>query len=315
MYLPVNYKQINVGAGLYNPSPVKSYNNEVFDFWVRSLFQRACSTIIFERFPYSEKVLDFLYWCVFRFGFVVFFDIPEMGFSFQPANLSGYDFYYQFTTALVSNPALKGKSLEFTIGKDCEVLKLTPDYMGIFDIIYYYAEKLASLDNGINMSIINGKLAYILGAKNKTTAQALKKITDFIQQGKPTVVFDLKLLHEDGDNDDPFQVVELNPKNVYLTTDQLRDFQTILNNFDCEIGIPTIPYEKKERMVTSEAESRVIDSTSRSVIWFDCLSKSLKDVNRMFGTDLGVRMRYADSFNDKSVDTVDNEQKEGEANE
>ena len=307
MYLPLNYEKINVSAGTYNPSPVKSYNNQVFDFWVRALFQRACSTIIFDDLPFNEKVRDFLYWVTFRNGYAAFFDIPEMGFSFQPASLSGYDFYYQPTDALVTNPAIN-RTLKFKIGVDCEILKLTPDYMGIFDIIYYYAEKLASLDNGINMSIINAKLAHVLGAKNKTAAQALKKITDFIQQGKPTVIVDLKLMNDDSDDESPFQVIELNPRDAYLTTDQLKDFQTILNNFDCEIGIPTIPYQKKERMVTSEAESRIIDSTSRSVIWFNCLRDSLKDINAMFGSNISVRLRYADSYadgSDKDKDTSD----------
>ena len=36
---------------------------------------------------------------------------------------------------------------------------------------------------------------------------------------------------------------------VFEFIDKLRDIQTVLNSFDNEIGIPTVPYEKKERMV------------------------------------------------------------------
>lgn len=293
MYAPINYQKINTGAGFYNPSTVKAYNNEVFDFWFRALFQRACSTQILT-VPWDGDVRDFLYYCLFRFGFVPVFDLPEYGFTFNPGTLSGCNWYYQFTNALVSNPALS-RSLDLEIGNDCEILKLTPDYCGVFDVIGYYAEKLASMDNAINMSIINSKLAYLIASKNKAAAEALKKIFDNINKGNPAVFFDKKILTDEDDNVDPFVFLDRHVKESYILTDQLRDFQTILNDFDCEVGIPTIPYQKKERMVTSEAESRVIDAQSRSIVWFECLKESMQVINDHYETSLDVRLRYADA--------------------
>lgn len=292
MYEPINYEKINIGAGFYNPSPVKAYNNDVFEFWFRALFQRATSTQILT-VPWDGPVRDFLYYCLFRFGFVPVFERAEFGFTFNPGTLYGYDWYYQFTHSLVTNPAL-GESLDLEIGKDCEILKLTPDYCGVFDVIGYYAEKLSSIDNAVNMSIINSKLAYLVGAKNKAAAEALKKIFDNINKGNPAVFFDKKILMDDDTDTDPFVFLDRHVKESYVLTDQLRDFQTILNDFDCEIGIPTIPYQKKERMVTSEAESRVIDAQSRSIVWFECLKESMQVINDHYGTDLQVELRYAD---------------------
>ena len=60
------------------------------------------------------------------------------------------------------------------------------------------------------------------------------------------------------------------------------------NNFNTEIGIPTVPYEKKERMVTSEAESKQIESLARATIWIDTLNNSFIKVNEMFGTNISV---------------------------
>ena len=87
-----------------------------------------------------------------RFGYVAVFDNPEMGLVFNPASITGINFWYQPTRAVISNPALK-KSLELEIGKDCELLKLTPDYFGIFDIINLHAEKLALLEKLKNEEI------------------------------------------------------------------------------------------------------------------------------------------------------------------
>jgi len=290
-YVPFNYDEINVVAGRYMPSQVKAYNNKTFIFWTRALFQRACSTLQFD-LPdeWQGDRKDFFYYCLFKYGYVAVFDDKTYGFSFQPCNLNGFDFYYQPTEATVANPKL---NKTFKIHKDCELIKLTPDYGGVWDIIEYYAEKLSSLDNAINMSIINNKFGWILGARNKAAAEALKKIMDKINAGEPAVIYDSILQNDRTDKDVPFQLFDRpNLKQSYITTDQLMDFQTILNNFDTEIGIPVIPYQKKERMVTSEADSKIIDSTSRSVLWFETLTSSIGLVNSHFGSELSVKMRF-----------------------
>lgn len=306
MYTPLNYDQINALAGSYNPSPVKAYNNKTFAYWERSLFQRACSVVVSE-LPedWTGTVKDFLYYCLFRFGYLPIFERPEVGFTFQPAGLSGYDWYYQPTTAIVSNPLLT-ESLELKIGKDCELLKLTPDFMGVWDIISYYAEKLSTLDNAINMSLINNKFAFILGARNKVAGQALKKMLDKINKGEPAVIYDMKLLNDPTDKEEPFQVWERKGslKESYLTTEQLQDFQTIINSFDAEIGIPTIPYQKKERMVTSEADSRQNDSKARATIWIECLQSSADKVKKLYpDITLNFKLRYEQEEEDEQLKT------------
>ena len=306
MYTPLNYDQINALAGCYNPSPVKAYNNKTYSYWERSLFQRATSVVVSE-LPDDWKgtIKDFLYYCLFRFGYVPIFERAEVGKTFQPAGLSGYDWYYQPTKAIVSNPLLK-ESLELKIGTDCEILKLTPDFMGVWDIISYYAEKLSTLDNAINMSLINNKFAFILGARNKVAGQALKKMLDKINKGEPAVIYDMKLLNDPTDKEEPFQVWERKGslKESYLTTEQLQDFQTIINSFDAEIGIPTIPYQKKERMVTSEADSRQNDSKARATIWIECLQSSAEQVKKLYpDITLNFRLRYEQEEEDELIQT------------
>lgn len=291
-YIPLNYDKLNKTAGHYFPSMVKSYNNAAFKFWERSLFQRAQSVIKADGLPdeWHGNNRDFFFYCILRFGFVCVFDSEEFGLSFQPCTLKGIDFYYQPTSVIVSNPML---SAEFEIGKDTELIKLTPDFYGITDIVTYYAEKLAVLDNAINMSLINNKFAYFLGARNKGMAQALKKMLDKINKGEPAIVYDQRILNDTTDKDVPYQFFERqNLKQSYLTTDQLQDFQTIINSFDTEIGIPTVPYQKKERMVEDEANSKTYDAVSRSTIWIETLNDSASKVNSMFGTNINFNLRF-----------------------
>lgn len=295
MYFPLNYDMLNLIDGTHTPAMIKSKNNKSFWFWERSLFQRACSVLIADSLPdaWNGTVKDFLYYCLFKLGYVAVWNSPEFGDAFQPANLKGYDFYYRPTKAIITNPVFT-ESLELEIGKGCQILKLTPDYMGIWDIIDYYAEKMSQLDNAINMSIINGKFSFILGARNKVAGQALKKVMDKIDKGEPAVIYDMKLLNDPTDKDMPWQMLDLgNIKEKYLTTMQLQDFQTLLNNFDAEIGIPTVPYAKKERMVTDEAQSRQMDATSRSQIWLDTLNASAEVIKELYPQiDIKFSLRF-----------------------
>ena len=295
-YLPFNYEEINLIQGTYFPSTIKNRNNHAVHFWERAFFQRACSTLILTMPEEWQENKDLMYWCLFAYGFVGCGTLPDLGRWFNPGTLNGYDFYYRPKNFILANPYYK-EAKEMEIGTECEVIKLTPDYRGIWDIITYYADKMAQMDVAINTAIINSKFAYIVGAKNKAAAEVLKKLFDKVNSGEPAVFFDKKLANDGTDKEEPWQVLfRDNLKQSYLVTDLLRDFQTIINDFDTEIGIPTIPYEKKERMVTSEAESKQIDATSRSIIWYDTLTDSFERANKFLGLSgdnaLKVELRY-----------------------
>ena len=304
-YIPLNYDQLNLVQGGFTPSCIKGKNNAAYRFWLRSLYQRACSVIDFA-LPdaWQGDVKDFFYYIMIKFGYSAVWDDPDLGTVFNPCALSGFDFYYRPTRCIIANPALKS-SIDRNIGDNMEVLKLSPDYAGIWDILSYYAEKLALLDNAINISLINNKYSFMLAAKNKAAGEALKKMLDKINQGDPAVIFDRKLADDPASKSEPWQFWNRgNLKESYLTTDQLRDFRTILNDFDNEIGIPTIPVEKKERMITDEANSRKADSMSRCRLWVETFNSSAKAVNDAFGLNLKATLNYERSGEDVT-DAID----------
>lgn len=285
-YTPLNYQNLNSLAGRYAPSMVKAYNNATYAYWERSLFQRAVSrikTTLPEEWEGTKR--DFLLYCLLKIGFVFVSRSDSLGYWFNPGSLYGIDFYYQPTEFILANPNAEklGLNSRYELHTEGELLKFMPDYMGIFDIISYYAEKLSTLDNAINMSIINNKFSFILAAKNKSTAEALKKIFDKINKGEPAVFVDKILMNDPNDQTTPFQFIELQKlKDNYITDKQLIDFQTILNSFDAEIGINTVPYQKAERFVSAEANSRQNDSQARIMTAIECLKSSIKDIKKIY---------------------------------
>lgn len=313
-YIPFNYEQINIAAGSYNPSPVKAYNNKTFAFWARSLFQRALSNVEITVPDYwNGTIFDFFCYCLFKFGFLAVFNDDRFGTVFQPASLGGFDFYYAPTYAIITNPALK-KSLQLSIGNAvndsirtdgvCEILKLTPDYYGIYDIVEHYAAKLSELDNSIDMSLINNKFAFFLGAKNKAMGEALKKMLDKVNKGEPAVIFDMKMADDPNTKNVPWQSWDRDLKKTYITTDQLADFKTLLHQFDSEIGIKTLPIEKKERMIDAEARATDDDAISRSELWIRTFNESAKAVNDRFGLNLSMKRREVSDNGELDLDRI-----------
>lgn len=306
-YTPLNYEQLNNIEGHMQPSMMKYCNAITYGYWQRALYQRAISTIEFDGLPehWQGAVKDFFYWCIFAYGYVGVFDTTEFGLSFQPGGLYGFDLYYQPTELIVANPKLNKR---FKIHEETELIRLCPDYRGVWDIISYYAMLLSQMDSGINSSIINNKFAYLLGAKNKAAAETLKKIFDKIAAGEPAVVYDSSLLAQDSQSkEDPLTFLERsNLKQSYITTDLLMDRSTLLASFDAEIGIRSLPYNKKERLVTAEAESREQDSTARLDVWKATLDSSLLLVNNMFGTNITAKLTYDEKEDLDNVASEDN---------
>lgn len=293
------------------PSTYHTVKSLEYQFFFRSLLQKIDSSIIFTGLPkgFSD---DLLHFCLWVRGYVVFFETnrkdlakfgdnkPGKNIVFQPCFAGGeLDFYYEPTKAYVANPHMKYQN-EFTLGKDALLLKLTPDCFyrgGVLDIIDFYTRKLAELSKGIDMSIINSKFGFIASASNEAQAATLGAVMDALQAGNPLVIYKDTL--NDGDEiiprKEPFETFVQELKKNYVLTEQLGDFQTILNSFYTEIGLP-VAIEKKERIITSEADFASAQSQARISCWVQTLKESLEAINEKFGLQIGVE--YARETND-----------------
>ena len=295
--------------GMQIPSTYYKEKSIAYRYWFRSLIHKIDSSIVFTNLPkgWSNDFFMFCLWCK---GFVLVFktdrkdlqQFGENGIVFNPCTLGGYDFYYQPTFAIVANPHMPSKfnyKFEFE-GKDKEkaaLLKLTPDFLGVLDIIDYYASKLAELSKGIDMSIINSKFGLIASASNEAQAATLKSVMDELQKGNPLVVYKDQLKESDEiiPRKEPFEIWIQELKKNYILTEQLADMQTILNSFYTEIGLP-VAIEKKERMITSEMDVASAQSQARIACWVETLRESLEIINEKF--NLNIEVSYAREIND-----------------
>ena len=304
---------IDLLENLHIPN-VYQKKSEAYKYWFRSLLHKIDSAIIFEGLPKGWNN-DFFMFCLWARGFVVVFQTKRKellkfgkdGVVFQPCTLSGKrDFYYQPSEVIIANPYVNLSNSHFKLGNKARLLKLTPDFLGVLDILDFYATKLAELSKSIDMSIINSKIGLIATASNEAQSATLKAIYDKLLKGEPLVVYDD--VNKDSDEvmprKTPFDMWIQELKKNYILTEQLGDLQTILDSFYTEIGLP-VATEKKERLITSEANFASAQSQARISCWVETLKECLEDINKDF--NINIEVSYA-CKNDNTGDRIRTEQ-------
>lgn len=276
-----------------------------YKYWFRSLLQKIDSSIVFKGLP-EDWPQDYFLFCLWSLGYVAIFRSERFGdtktkVAFAPATVSQYDFYYQPVKALVCNHLFEK---QFTIHKDCEILKLTPDCYwkgGCLDIIDWYATRLAELTKGIDMGLINAKVPLMGIPKNQAAAQQLKAIYDKVQAGEPLVLFDDKSdkFDEVMPSKEPFFSWTNNFRETYIVPELLENMETIMNQFYMEIGLP-VPntQDKKAHLLQSEVDFQSVQSQARLKTWVTTLNESFEYINAMFGLNLEVEIDEKRTQND-----------------
>lgn len=290
MGIPVDYTYINAANGQKNPSTIHSQNIALTKFFERYLiddFLGQWEVKLPETWAYNYTMYTLVY-----FGFLAVINTDKFGVIPQHCNLYGFDVMYQPTTAQIINPLIPN-AIDARIHRDTELIKLFPDFGGIYDLIQFYAEKMALLSEGIDVNIINSKLSYIIGVDNKSSAETFKKTIDKVTSGESCVVTGKELFSEDGTP--MWSTFAQNLKQNYIASQQLEDLKKLKLMFDTDVGIPNANTEKKERLTDDEVNSNNVETQTKIELIADSLEESAKRVNKMFGTNISFKLKFKES--------------------
>lgn len=288
MDVPVFYHDENIITAMNSPGIVHCKNTDLVRFFKRYLYQTAISTIKV-KIPATWNRDYFLY-TLFSFGYIAIVNTNKYGVICQACGLYGHDIYFAPTNATISNPLLKG-ILSPRIHVQCEVLKLTPDYVGIDDLVTYYANKLALCGETVDTNLINTKLAYIFVAGGKAQADTFKALYDDIASGNPAAVVDRKLLNDDGSLN--IEMFNQQLRQTYIAGDVLSDMRKIEQEFLTKIGIPNSNTDKRERLITDEVNSNNVETQTLIDLWLESLTAGAEKANKMFpGINISFEKRY-----------------------
>lgn len=292
---PIPFDEISLFKASHTPNTL-IYSSEAYFYFFRSLYDRLWSR--WEVTLPEDWNKEYFMFTILLNGHVEVFNTPKYGTICQCGSLHGVGLYYQPTRVNVVHANLFKYNMK--IGKDCEIIKIEPDYRGVFDILDFYAKKLATLDGTINQSIINTRLAYIFGAKTKGASELIKHAMERVQAGEPTVVIDALNKNDMAlKGDEPFSFVDFKVSQNYITDKLLNDYRSIYNQFDTEIGLPNVQTEKKERLISDEVNANNIETVTRFETWTEELQESIKRVKKLFpDLELDIKPRaYSNPVN------------------
>lgn len=286
MNLPFYYDYKNARNSTVNPSTVHVRDTGLQRYFARYLLQKTISVFKWDMPKTWSK--NYLLYTLYCWGYVAVINTDKFGVIPQQCTLGGFDVFYQPKFATVANPLLRG-ILNPVIGKQCELLRLQPDYGGVMDIVNFYADMLALSAETASTNLLNSKLAYVFASDGKAGAESFKKLYDQIASGEPAAYIDKNLYRDDGTP--TWNFFNQNLKETYIAGDILNDMRLWEMKFDNEIGIPTTNTTKKERLITDEANSAIEESRTKAQLWLDELQESCRKINNMFGTSLWVDWR------------------------
>ena len=291
--LPIYYNYINAANSQISPSTVHVRNSALAMYFRRYLLQRAMSVFKWTAPDYWN--MDYFKYILYCWGYIAIVNTNEFGVIPQQCSLGGYNVFYAPTYAIIANPKLKG-ILQPAIDKQCTIIKLQPDYGGILDMVYYYADQLALCGEAVAMNIQNSKLGYVVGARSKVIAEAIKKAFDMIMTGEPLAVYDKELAGEDSPLFDTFCQ---NLAQNFIAPDISETMRRIENEFCTRIGINNTNTDKAERMVVDEVNANNEEVRTLADMWLESLKESCRKTRELFLLDdFDVDWRYTNEGRD-----------------
>lgn len=196
----------------------------------------------------------------------------EIGVVTLPANLYGVNVYKQPTHAISANTVLG--NIERTINEDCTIWRILYDYSGLYDMLQKYAYKLAGIDASFDINIINTRTPFFCNAESKAEAANIRTALGKYYEGEPYVIATQSALKN---------IIPHNVTNTFIADKLQIAKQNVINEFLTEIGINNSNREKRERMITDEA-----NANNEQIIFsiqdvLNNLYYSIKRANDMFG--------------------------------
>ena len=153
-----------------------------------------------------------------------------------------------------------------------------------WEAINYFTNQLYEVLRTRDTNIKTLKLPFIVACTDKDVLTG-KKLLEEIEQNSWAVVVNKNIVNID-------EVIKVLSTGVKPYTTELTDqYHDIMNEALTYLGINNANTDKKERLITSEANAnnQLIDSCAQ--MFLEARQKACDEINDMFGTDIHVKLR------------------------
>lgn len=288
------------------PSTVDARNNKEFMFYRNYLFgliKGRFDITLSENIELWDK--DYILDTLLKDGKIIVTDSPLGILPFR-GNVSGQNVFYRPRAVTITNPAIT-QTIKRTIGVDAELIYLFDNitFIGVMPIVDKYAYQLAACDASIDINLINSHAAFMFDCADGQQADDAKKIYDKIAKGEPAVFF--RHASTVLGNDGKIAITTLPIKNMYIANDILDTKRTLINEFLTMIGVNSSNTDKKERLITAEANANNEEIELSMSYAENNIKECCERVNKMFGIGIEIKLKKFTSEQNVSRETLGGE--------
>ena len=216
------------------------------------------------------------------------------------------DAYYQPTTYIVANPWLK-LTKEYTIGKDCVLMRNDYNMVGLMPIIGRYAVQLTDTEISLNTVAVMSRISMLISASDDKTKTSADLFVSKILNGDFSVIGESAFL-------DGVKLQTLPNSGSNYITQLIELLQYYKASFYNEIGLNANFNMKRERVTTNELQVNVDALLPLADEMLRERQIAIENVNAMFGTEISVDFGSAwktiheeEELNNEMVETNGNE--------
>lgn len=218
---------------------------------------------------------------LFARGFTSFFKHPQMQYLSLPCDSTGEVNVYGDTLKYRAH----GQNLthEFN-ADDAVIIENNKLRIPTKDFIMFYANKIVEAERTMDVNVKANKTPVIVVCDDKDVL-SFKRIFQQVDGNTPAVFADRSL------NLDNIQALDLKAR--FLGKDLMDYKKSVENELLTFLGINNTPVEKKERLITDEANSNNELIESFFDIGLEARQRACEEINAMYGLNVSVERRQA----------------------
>lgn len=227
---------------------------------------------------------------LYFYGCALFFRDPDLGFIHTPVNLPGpFNVYYE---SIERHAYSFEYNKEYTIDNSVLIKAnktMFPDYL----TTWTYTPKIANCLRAIDVHTETLKRPYLLTCPDKVV-QSAKRIIDKIGDNEVAIIGEK--IGENGE-------IKIHPLGANSNLqDMWANVKNYLNQVYSSLGVKNSYTEKRERMITAEAEGEgnAIRHTLESEL--DTRKRACEEINKMFGLSVDVEANEIEVFMDELIE-------------
>ena len=168
--------------------------------------------------------------------------------------------------------------------EECVLVENNKLRMPTHDVIAYFTNQLYEVTRTRDVNVQTLKLPFAVACTDKNVLTA-KKIMESIDNNEPCLTVNSDVIDID-------QFLKIIPTGVKPYTAELTDlYHDILNEALTYLGINNANTDKKERLITSEADANNQFIECCSEMFLEARKRACEEINKMFGTNISVELR------------------------